>query len=52
MNIIQFIKKYQLVGIIAGLIFAHFDHHISLYEWVSEQIEEAEVVEDKKWWQK
>ena len=52
MNIIQFIKKYQLVGFIAGLIFAHFDHHIALYDWVSEQVEQAEVVEEKRWWQR
>ena len=52
MNIIQFIKKYQLVGFISGLIFAHFDHHIALYNWIDEQVEQAEVVEDKKWWKR
>lgn len=51
MNIIQFIKKYQLVGFIAGLIFAHFDHHIALYNWIDEQVVE-EVSEDRRWWQR
>lgn len=52
MNILQIIRQYQLFGFVVGLIFAHFDHHISLYNWISEQIQEVEVVEEKKWWEK
>lgn len=52
MNILQIIRQYQLFGFVVGLIFAHFDHHISLYNWISEQIQEVEVVEEKRWWEK
>lgn len=56
-NIKQFIREYQLIGLVVGIVIGHFQHHIALYEWINDQMNSYNVVEEERqlfkpssWW--
>ena len=43
-------KELQVLGFIFGVIFAHFDHHESLYYWLKDSTQMVEIESGKTWY--